>query len=277
MHRRRFQLPLRRKTVVDPTKAVIQLPSGELPPALQPQENILDINKITLPQLPVADIYLGAIVDVAEHIKKHHADKTVTIINLYAIGDDNPLKAEPQSIKTDCVYSFKPAPSSKYDKQRIDIIHQSVPSDGVVHDVINVYVRDLNGVPIHLIFNHLAETSKLSVDLGMPVYFACQRGISRSPTALLAMMVKHLSFDSFDEAFTLVKSQRDKIDPKLTFIIDLQGYFKQLVALREATVLSRAPAIIVAHAFSPAAGAATSRADDVDAIGSERVAIPSSP
>lgn len=69
------------------------------------------------------------------------------------------------------------------------------------------------------------------------------------------MMGKYIDFANFDEAVNLVKSQRTKVEPKFTFMLNLEKYFMYHATLR-AVAVSSAPASVITHAYIPAGVAA---------------------
>jgi len=58
---------------------------------------------------------------------------------------------------------------------------------------------------------------------GRRVFIHCNAGISRSPTIVIAYVMKHLKID-FDHAFKLVKETRSTIKPNAGFLLQLKAY-----------------------------------------------------
>lgn len=63
--------------------------------------------------------------------------------------------------------------------------------------------------------------------LGRRVFIHCNAGVSRSPTIIIAYVMRHLKI-SFDEAFKLVKKARITINPNAGFILQLKDYENHL-------------------------------------------------
>lgn len=59
--------------------------------------------------------------------------------------------------------------------------------------------------------------------LGRHVFVHCNAGISRSPTIIIAYVMKHLKI-GFEDAYKLVKKTRITINPNAGFISQLQDY-----------------------------------------------------
>jgi protein-tyrosine phosphatase len=62
----------------------------------------------------------------------------------------------------------------------------------------------------------------------------CSAGISRSPTLVLAYMMKRCNF-TLDEAFDRMRQLRSIVDPNVSFIIQLRDWEKLLAANSETT------------------------------------------
>lgn len=63
--------------------------------------------------------------------------------------------------------------------------------------------------------------------LGRRVFIHCNAGISRSPTIIIAYVMRHLKI-SFDDAFKHVKKSRITINPNAGFISQLKDYESHL-------------------------------------------------
>lgn len=62
---------------------------------------------------------------------------------------------------------------------------------------------------------------------GRRIFIHCNAGISRSPTIVIAYVMKHLKID-FEHAFELVKETRSTIKPNAGFLSQLKAYDKCL-------------------------------------------------
>lgn len=59
--------------------------------------------------------------------------------------------------------------------------------------------------------------------MGRRIFIHCNAGISRSPTIVIAYVMKHLKID-FEHAFKLVKKTRSTIKPNAGFLLQLKDY-----------------------------------------------------
>lgn len=87
---------------------------------------------------------------------------------------------------------------------------------------IQIPVNDCN-TNIIKYFNYTCREIDNALNEGKKVLVHCQAGVSRSPTIVIAYLMYKLHIH-FKEAFNLVKSKRQIINPNRSFLIQLRLY-----------------------------------------------------
>ena len=88
-----------------------------------------------------------------------------------------------------------------------------------------VNIPDNGNVPIDKYFDECSEFIKQGLGEGGKVYVHCQKGFSRSPTIIIAYLMKHeKGFRTFGETHEYVVSKRPVVCPNLGFMIALRNY-----------------------------------------------------
>lgn len=84
-------------------------------------------------------------------------------------------------------------------------------------------IKDEDSFPFYKYFDEASDFIHECLNNQGKIVVHCAIGISRSPTAVMAYLIKHKNF-SMDEAFVLVKRKRNIIDPNNGFLQQLKEY-----------------------------------------------------
>lgn len=167
--------------------------------------------------------------------KKFHQNTPVTVINAYATGNPFPLgDGKYETIKSSIHIERDKTKDGRVIKSPgIAVDNQTVTTtDGQVNKLVNISMQDAGNVPIHLIFDFIADEIHNCLLKDLPIYIDCQRGISRFTSLLLAYLAKYSSYQDANSAITDLQLSRSQIAPNLGFYIKLDMYFKTCAANR---------------------------------------------
>ncbi|XP_050537586.1 dual specificity protein phosphatase 19 [Daktulosphaira vitifoliae] len=92
---------------------------------------------------------------------------------------------------------------------------------GYIYKSIDIY--DLPTFELSSIIKECIQYIEDIHNLGNRVFIHCNAGISRSPSIVIAFVMKYLKMD-FNEAFKYVKKTRPNIKPNDGFIVQLKNY-----------------------------------------------------
>jgi hypothetical protein len=92
-----------------------------------------------------------------------------------------------------------------------------------------VNIEDNGNEPIDKYFDECNEFIHQGLVSGGKIYVHCQKGFSRSPSIIIAYLMKYNKFNTFDDACQYVASKRPTICPNLGFLIALHTYSKKLM------------------------------------------------
>lgn len=251
-----LQLPHLSRSSNDPTQQT-------LTHATAPYENThsvsnaYDIDRINLNGI----IYQGALSKLNQHRKDHHPNQEVFIINAYAKNNPHPLgvptseqiiKHNQKCITKGKVKKTKASDTCQHDNtqnnnvlvehfllqlpyENVQIAQESLADSCKPHDhrnsfianLVNIYIDDTVDSPIELIFNFTSSMIHHAVTKNIPVYIACQAGISRSSTITIAYMKQQCGFSTTDSAWKHLCQSRPQAAPNLGFKCKLDDYSPQ--------------------------------------------------
>lgn len=91
-----------------------------------------------------------------------------------------------------------------------------------------INIEDNGKVHIEQYFDECNEFIHTGLNTGGKIYVHCQRGLSRSPSIVIAYLMRHGTSDipmlTFDDALNYVSSKRSHICPNLGFALALRNY-----------------------------------------------------
>lgn len=89
--------------------------------------------------------------------------------------------------------------------------------------ILHLPIKDRSTEDISKYFDLANNFIKDALQNDGKVFIHCQKGISRSPSIVIAFIGKYMN-KKFDDAYQFVKGKRPKIDPNIGFIINLMEY-----------------------------------------------------
>jgi protein-tyrosine phosphatase len=107
----------------------------------------------------------------------------------------------------------------------LSIIEKEPEYDLSIFKIKWISIEDSANVKIEKYFDECNEFIHQSITNGGKVYVHCQKGLSRSPTIVIAYLMNKRNL-SFDDALGYVSSKRPCICPNLGFILALKEYDK---------------------------------------------------
>ena len=90
-------------------------------------------------------------------------------------------------------------------------------------NVFPIHIYDIDSSPIHKYFDDTYIFIKKNLDKGNTVWVHCYAGISRSPTIVIAYIMREFRM-IYEEAFELVKKYRPIIKPNDGFVQQLKTF-----------------------------------------------------
>lgn len=87
-----------------------------------------------------------------------------------------------------------------------------------------INIQDNGNEPIDKYFDECNEFIHQGLSSGGKIYVHCQKGFSRSPSIVIAYLMKYDKCNTFNEAHQYVVSKRPTICPNLGFILALHQY-----------------------------------------------------
>lgn len=87
--------------------------------------------------------------------------------------------------------------------------------------LLQIPIDDSDSTNIILHFPTTCEFIKNALNLNQSILIHCQAGISRSTTIIAAYLMKELEINA-EEAVGLIKMKRERVDPTMTFLNQLE-------------------------------------------------------
>lgn len=115
-------------------------------------------------------------------------------------------------------------------EKRIDVIVNLCAKNGerVTHEeiqYIDFNLSDREDFEILSHFDRICTVIHEKIKQGQRVFVHCQKGISRSPTIMIAYMIRYQQ-TGYEDAFDQLKKLSPNVGPNFSFLLDLQTYEK---------------------------------------------------